>query len=460
MGVFAQMSGTYNNYSTFAAAIEAVTTAGVSGEVIFEMSPGTYNEFVTIGEIPGVSETNRVRFRGMGNDNQQVILTSNAGYTEKPTIKLDNADYISFENMTVTTTSSNYANLVVLINHVNHIYFDNVAFLGIEVTANTTYNDKHLVYDASRGVTDSDIRFTNCSFNEGYIALYMSGENVTIHDEGLVVENCTFNNQYAKSIYMTFQDHPIIRGNVITNNIDLKNGYQGIDGYRCYHNGVVENNIVNIEYTQCNATGIELRPAIGDSSNYFVVRNNMVKVKSNATSNYCYKISFNAGEYINFAHNTGMLVGQGSGSTLFVDNNVSKINFYNNLLVNNMSGQVIWIKSTTATNRVSDYNRIALSSNAKVGKYGTTQHATLDEWRSATGYDANTALSSPSFASANDLHLTAPDGLLVANPLSYVTHDIDGNSRSNTPCAGADEYTNTNMPPVVAQQSSAITFNE
>ena len=51
------------------------------------------------------------------------------------------------------------------------------------------------------------------------------------------------------------------------------------------------------------------------------------------------------------------------------------------------------------------------------------------------------------------------DGINVANPLSYVTTDIDGETRSQTPCAGADEHlANTNMPPVVANPISDITM--
>ena len=117
----AQLSGTYTinsnasqnpNYTSFSAAASALS-AGVSGQVIFEVAPGTYEEYVTINEITGASATNRVIFRGMGADNQQVVVTSNAGYTDNSTIKINAADYITFENMTVTSTSANKARLLV-----------------------------------------------------------------------------------------------------------------------------------------------------------------------------------------------------------------------------------------------------------------------------------------------------------------------------------------------------------
>ena len=77
----AQLSGTYTinsnasqnpDYTSFSAAASALS-AGVSGQVIFEVAPGTYEEYVTINEITGASASNRVIFRGMGADNQQVV---------------------------------------------------------------------------------------------------------------------------------------------------------------------------------------------------------------------------------------------------------------------------------------------------------------------------------------------------------------------------------------------------
>ena len=116
----AQLSGTYTisansadnpDYSSFSAAASALS-AGVSGEVIFQVFPGTYEEYVTINSISGTSSTNRVIFRGMGTDNQQVVITSNAGYTDNSTLKLNGANFVTFENLTITTTSVNKAQLL------------------------------------------------------------------------------------------------------------------------------------------------------------------------------------------------------------------------------------------------------------------------------------------------------------------------------------------------------------
>ncbi|MCC7429469.1 hypothetical protein IT568_01380, partial [bacterium] len=66
---FAQLSGTYTipgNYATFTDAVTALTTQGISGAVIFNVSPGVYAEQVGgttgIPEITGSSATNTITF--------------------------------------------------------------------------------------------------------------------------------------------------------------------------------------------------------------------------------------------------------------------------------------------------------------------------------------------------------------------------------------------------------------
>ena len=102
------------------------------------MAPGTYEEYVTLDNINGTSATSRVIFRGMGADNQQVVVTSNAGYTDNSTLKLAGTDYVTFENMTLTTTSENKAVVVKLQNGNSGLRFENVRFVGSVSSANWT----------------------------------------------------------------------------------------------------------------------------------------------------------------------------------------------------------------------------------------------------------------------------------------------------------------------------------
>ncbi len=462
----AQLSGTYTinsnasqnpNYTSFSAAVSALS-AGVSGQVIFEVAPGTYEEYVTIGEINGTSATNRVIFRGMGADNQQVVITSNAGYTDNSTIKLNGTDYLTFENMTVTTTSTNKARLLVTDGQTDYNHFNNMRFVGA-ISDNNLDGDKNLVYYTSGEWVCHDNEFVGCHFENGYVALYYQGKNIYTLNDGVLVENCTFLNQSFKSVYISFTDNAIVRGNTITNHThDVLTNYHAMDLLRIRYNSIIENNVMNVTRNSNYATVFETRPAMGTSDQPVIIRNNIINFVCNVNSSYCVDLDDSNSEYVYFVHNTVKCSGSSNCGSIFVEKNWQNLHIYNNLIVNECSGYVFRF-GVEAENRFCDYNRISFSG-SYVGRLGTTDYASLSDWTAATGFDSHSAMCTPNFVGTNDLHITSADGLTVAHPLSYVTKDIDDQNRSTTaPCAGADELASgANLPPVVANPISNITF--
>lgn len=466
----AQLSGTYTinsnasanaDYTSFGSAVAALS-AGVSGQVIFEVAPGTYEEYVTVNAVSGSSATSRIIFRGMGADNQQVVLTSNAGYTNNSTLKLNGADFVTFENLTVTTTSTNNAVLLRFSGSAENNRFENVRFVGIEVPSSSSDNNKNLVHmDNGDGVYCNGDEFVGCQFINGCIALYLQGKNMSQFNTGVLVENCTFSNQQFKSVYITFFNDAVVRGNIITNANDYKTDYNAIDVFQCFNACLFENNVINVTRSTSYTTVFRLRPCVGDSLNHVVVRNNIVNLQSDASSNsYCFNISNNSSTYIDFAHNTLKCSGMGANGNIYLQNNGEHLTFYNNLLVNESGGYVYRYVTNSLTERYSDYNRVSFNG-ANFARRGTVDYATIQDWMDSTGLDAHTTTCSPVFVGAQDLHVTIADSLMVANPLSYVATDIDGDARSQTPCAGADEYAvGTNIPPVVANPIADVQFNQ
>lgn len=464
--VNAQLSGTYTinsnssqnpDYTSLSAAASALS-AGVSGQVIFEVAPGTYEEYVTVNQINGASATNRVIFRGMGADNQQVVITSNAGYTDNSTLKLSGADYVTFENMMVTTSSTAKARLLVFDGQCDYDRFENVRFVGIEVPTNSSDNDKNLVHmNNGDGIVNHDTQFVGCQFINGCIALYLQGKNMTLFNENVLVENCNFENQQFKSIYITFYNNVVLRGNTVVNANDFKTDYNAIDIFQCYNGAIIEKNVMNITRTTSYSTVFRIRPLVGTAENHVIIRNNIVNLQANSSS-YAFAIDYNECAYIDFAHNTLKCTGTGENINIFVQKNGTNFNFYNNLLVNETNGYVFRFNNSVDS-RVCDYNRIQYTG-ANIGRFTTTDCATLSDWTTATGFDSHSAVCTPNFVGTNDLHITDATGMTVANPLSYVTTDIDDQNRSTTaPCAGADELASgTNLPPVVANPVSNITF--
>ena len=460
----AQLSGTYTinsnasqnpDYTTFSAAASALS-AGVNGQVVFEVAPGTYEEYVNLGSINGASETNRIIFRGMGGTNLDVTLTSNAGYTDNSTVKLTSTSYVTFENMTLTTTSANKAKVVTLTNGTIGLHFNNVRFVGRISTGNND-GDANIVYMASGDWADADNEFTGCEFVNGFIALYYQGHNIYQYNDGLLVENCTFTNQSSKSIYITFTDHVTVRGNLINSDYDEKSDYNAIDVYRCRYGCLFENNVMNVTRTSNYTNVFRMRPVVGSEAEPVIIRNNIINLQCSANSSYCCDFDYDDSNYIYFANNTLRCTGTGSVGSIFVEDDWSNLYMYNNLIVNETSGYVFRFQNNS-TDRFCDYNRIAFTG-SNFARMGSNDYPTMADWTTATGFDAHSALCTPQFVGGNDLHITDATGLTVANPLSYVPTDIDGDTRSNTPCAGADEYASgVNLPPVVANPIANIVF--
>jgi len=463
----AQLSGTYTissnaspnpDYTSFSAAALALSV-GVSGQVIFEVAPGTYEEYVTLNSITGTSATNRVIFRGMGADNQQVVVTSNAGYTENSTLKLDGADYVTFENLTLASTSDNTAIVVTLRGGLTEDRFENVRFVGCVSDASNTDNNKNLVYRVSGGWMDTNNAFFGCEFVNGFIGLYYQGQSMSQYNDGLLVENCIFSNQCSKSIYATFTDHVTLSGNTITNSNDTHTDYNAIDIFRCRYGCLVENNVMTVNHPTKYATVMKLRPCTGSATEPIIVRNNIVDFQG-AGSSWCYSFDNADSEHIYFAHNTARCSGSGNSGNLFVQKDWEHFYAYNNLFVNETGGYVFRFNNASA-NRFCDYNRVSFTG-GNVGIIAGEDCATLADWTATSGFDAHTTLCSPQFEDAHDLHVTSSEGLTVAHPLDYVTVDIDGDTRSNTPCAGADECVSVvvDLPPVVSNQLAPINFTE
>lgn len=460
----AQLSGTYTissdatqnpDYSSFSAAASALA-AGVSGPVVFEVASGTYEEYVTLNNIAGTSAINRVIFRGMGADNQQVVVTSNAGYTDNSTLKLDGADYVTFENMTLASTSENTSIVVTLRGGLTEDRFENVRFVGSVSDASNTDNNKNLVYRVSGGWMDTNNTFVDCEFVNGFIGLYYQGTDLTQYNDGLLVEDCIFSSQCSKSIYVTFTDHVTISGNLITNNNDTHTDYNAIDIFRCRFGCLVENNVMTVNHPTKYATVVKLRPCTGSVTEPVIVRNNIVDFQG-AGSSWCYSFDNADSEHIYFAHNTGRCSGSGNSGNLFVQKDWEHFYAFNNLLVNETGGYVFRFNNASV-NRFCDYNRVSFSG-SNVGIIAGTDCATLADWTAASGFDVHSDLCSPQFVGDNNLHLTSNEGLIVAHPLDYVAEDIDGEIRSNTPCTGADEYASgTNLPPIVANPIDDIVF--
>ena len=116
--VMAQLSGTYTinpngsgatNYTSYTAALSALSTSGVNGPVVFNVASGTYTEQVTFESYSGVSHVNTITFQSDPSDASSPILTfapTSSAIASNFTARFNGAKYIILDGLTIETSGT------------------------------------------------------------------------------------------------------------------------------------------------------------------------------------------------------------------------------------------------------------------------------------------------------------------------------------------------------------------
>ena len=109
----AQLNGTYTiggtspNYATLTAAANALNTLGISGNVTFNIRPGTYNERINIQSVPGNNASRNILFKAENNDSASVVITTtSASNIDNYVVAVQNTQNVQFSRLTIKGPSS------------------------------------------------------------------------------------------------------------------------------------------------------------------------------------------------------------------------------------------------------------------------------------------------------------------------------------------------------------------
>ncbi|MCB0493016.1 MAG: gliding motility-associated C-terminal domain-containing protein, partial [Cyclobacteriaceae bacterium] len=123
-----------------------------------------------------------------------------------------------------------------------------------------------------------------------------------------------------------------------------------------------------------------------------------------------------------------------------------------NRIVNNIfkanTGYAVEYQTSSAVNSIveSDYNNL-FTSGSFLGRNGSTNYGTLNEWKTTIGFEANTISIDPQYQSNTELY-TAVSALSNTgkNVNAIVPDDIDGIARPSTPSIGANQFGSSGTP--------------
>ncbi len=446
-GLTLGMGGTYTiaktgtpNYSTFTAAISDLTTNGICGSVLFTVGDGVYNEQISVPSLL-TTPTQTVTFQGNTSDSTKVILFHPIDYnwSSNYTLQFNGAKYFTFENMTITrfggSSSGFYSTVVSFKSGASNNTIKTAQIIGNKNTASYGYPD---VQDNSSN--DTGNTFNSVRFSENYSGLQGNWGG----SAGWIVTSCLFDSLTYYGIQTeNNQDWKII-GNTFRN---MKNS-GGANIYLYYANAtkydgsfqVVGNTIVSGP-----ADGIDdWYNMFSGSANYkLLIANNMIAMTGGS---YGYHGIYTGQR--NYYYNT-IQVNNGSGATypFFMEVDYSacygkpSMNFEDNIFSNKDGGQALYYQEYCGASPNFDFNDY-YTSGSTLASYDGTTYSNLSGWQSGTGLDAHSISVSPLFTSSTDLHCNSAAINNAGTPITGITTDIDGQTRSTTtPDIGADEFT-------------------
>ncbi|GAP69295.1 por secretion system C-terminal sorting domain [Bacteroidales bacterium 6E] len=403
------------NFTTFAAATEALTLNGISAAVRFLVADGTYTGQVNLGPVSGASETFTITFESASIDPALVILEHTTDYT----LRLDNAEHYIFRNLTLTTTGT--AQVILVRNRAVNLLFEGL-IIDSPVSSGTLATKKAIDIAPSFG---QNIRIIDNTITGGVYGIYYALTGSTNKASGTVVSGNQLNEVGYRGIYLNNHSNPQITGNVLqTSSMEdqISLFAENIsDGLL-----VKQNRVVSVR-----GNALRLVNIAGNASTPNLVYNNFLY--SEGPNRAIYLSNTN---YLSFYHNA--VWNQSGGAALEYASSGG-----NNQLVNNIfqsaSGYALRVSAPAAITE-SNHNDLHTAS-TNLGRWGSSDAADLSAWRALSGLDLQSVTVNANFVSTSNLQ--PQNEALAANGFdltAVVADDINGNPRTLPVSIGAVEF--------------------
>ena len=488
------------NYTSFASAVADLDSLGVIGAVTFNVASGIYDEQVNLGQVTGASSINTITFFGdVGNALSPTVLTyTPLGSSDNWTVKMTGTDYITFDNMTITSGGSSYGRLIMYTDTVTDFNLTNCHLIGRTSSGGSTSSFYAGLYYEYPAVAAGNWHISDNTFDSVSYAIYVYGLGYGAGQgaDSVFVEDNTINANY-NGFYVRYAKYQKMHDNVIN---DINGGSLRNYAYYPVYELDVQNNQVNdaaygiYMYTAPPTSGATGGIKVNISNNHFEGTLYGIRVGGSGTSTTekitDLTIENNTIEAWGSSYNYGIYLAyiQAPGGTdrATVQNNMIALNttsttgtlygiypyhcanvdmFHNSIAANGGSltnSRLLYLNHSSSTSYCSAGGNNAFNNafvNYNGGKCVVAQTATtgLPSYMFVNNNLHFTTNTSPhtNFTPAassvfgdpmyvnplTDLHARTQVADNAGTPVGVLT-DIDGDTRSTTtPDIGADEYT-------------------
>jgi len=470
-------SGT--NFHSFGDAVLAMH-CGIAGPVVFNVVQGSgpYTEQVIIPAITNTSKTNTVTFNGNG----EVLKYTSTVTGQRGVLKLDGADYIIIDGLTIQATGAagtEYGYCIHMLNDADNNIIRNCTLSA--TTISTTNQFAGIVISAtatsptSAGVTGCDSNLiTKNTITGGYYGICVTSGDPSPTYKNVLTGN-TIRDAANYGIYSTATDSLVVENNDISRPARTNSTtFVGIEMAAAVKRFIVNKNRLHNFFgamlsTSGTITGIDVRGAATDASAPGKVSNNLMYDFNGSTVQYGFYNS--SSSYVTYYHNT---VSLDDSTTAFnkasygyyQNNDVTGIELKNNLFTmrraNTALSYALYMK-TGGIVYVSDYNDflIGASGYTKMGYFNTAAYTALADWQTGVSQDAHSLTLNPAYedpANGNFKPAASTTSQVPFNDKGTpvgVTADFLSVARStSTPDIGAYEFGCSSFPAAVVTADS------
>lgn len=465
-----------NNFHSYTDAAAALN-CGVSGPVTFNTVPGSgpYEEKIIINEVAGASAINKVTFNGNGTILKQPDDTTGG----LATIKLNGADYITFNGLVIKTTPNfssyeyMYGQSVQMTNDADYNVVKNCDIENRPIDWYVDTAKYGAIVINGDGPLPVDGMNSNCDHNSimnntikgGYYAIAIAGDNSNPL-QGNIVSGNTLVDFVEYGVYAANAAGTVVDSNNLSRptKVNLREFY-GIyltaqSGAMVTANKVHDPAATN-ENSPINAIAIRLSNSMITDSNKNVIANNVVYNMNSLGGNA--GIALSGVQGVNIYHNTislenantfcgGCMGAYGIYQHL---QPASDVSVKNNIITISGTGdaaqQPLHFDDTLSGVEFNNNNYFfsdGTSGATNITFMGGISYETLLDWQVAIGAEQNSVSSDPQYVDVVNGNL-APGNVNIDNlgQIVNIATDINGVVRSTiSPDMGAYEFGTIPVP--------------
>lgn len=442
------LTGTYTiggsgaNYASINAAVTALKSNGISGNVRFRISSGTYTEQIRIPAITGSSKSAVITFESLSGKAKDVVVehqhggwSTNFNYT----LFIDGADYVHFKNITFealknTSSSRDYNRVLYVTNNSDHLVFQGNVFKSWRPkSVSFEYNDCVFVgSDYTSSLQNDTITFDSNQFIGGNYGMKMQGSNSAgnYQTSGWYIINNTFT-ECGSGLYIQIGKNTWIERNKFYSDKDVM--LRAIQINQHSDTLSVQGNLIHLKN---GYWGIDLSNLVRGSTNYKVISNNSITMGGNVvTTGNIFGVSSQRNSPVLFANNSINITQAVTGLSRCFFSQYDTFTLHNNQLITMGNGYCYYFLNTSKTQVTSSHNNL-YSSGKKLLYFGATDYTSLADIKNDHGLEDSSLSLNPLFQTST-IHIPYEVKMFGSGKyLNKVPLDYFGNKRNNPTSMG------------------------